>query len=176
MRSYRVDTDGLANKLIPHYLGGRRLVLYVQSLLKPLDTLNKTWKEWADEKRIEAAMTSQVIMLEYYLNRKYKKYLTDKSKHIIISDGEVNGVPMYWESSDSTGVDTLTIYQESEGKESSKAFRWKDEKMAESDCSFLVCVPSIDEQRISKDELSAMISYHVSKYRIAGKKFKVIYI
>lgn len=176
MRSYRIDTDRLVNRLIPHYLGGRRLVLYIQSLLKPLDTLNQTWKEWADEKRIEAAMTSQVIMLEYYLNRKYKKYLSDQTQHIVISDGDVNGVPLYWESSESAGVSTWTIYEESEGKESSKALRWKDEKMAESDVSFLVCVPAIDEQKITQDELSAMISYHVAKYRIAGKKFKVAYI
>lgn len=173
MRSYKINTDRLANRLLPHYLGGRRLVLFVQSLLHPLGTLNKTWKEWADEKRIEAAMTSQIIMLEYYLNRKYKKYLNDSSKRIIISDGDVGGVPLYWESA---GVDAWTIYQESEGKNSSQALRWKDEKLAECDVSFLVCVPSIDTTKISQDELSAMISYHVNKYAIAGKKHKVIYI
>lgn len=175
MRSYRIDMERLVNRLVPHYLGGRRLILYLQSVLKPLDTLNKTWKEWADEKRIEAAMTSQVIMLEYYLNRKYNKYLLNKSRRIVISDGDVNGVPLYWESNESNGIDTMTLYQESEDGDTVK-LRWKDEKLASSDVSFLVNCPAVNTQLITQDELTAMISYHVSRYKIAGKKFKVMYI
>lgn len=36
MRSYKIDTDKMVNQLVPHYLGGRRLVLFLQSLLAPL--------------------------------------------------------------------------------------------------------------------------------------------
>ena len=67
MRSYRINTDRMVNQLVPHYLGGRKLILFLQALLQPLNSLNVKWKEWADEKRIEAAMTSQVIMMEYFL-------------------------------------------------------------------------------------------------------------
>jgi hypothetical protein len=153
-------------------LGGRRIILFLQSLLQPLNTLNKTWKEWADEKRIEAALTSQVIMLEYFLNRKFKKYLTDTSQPIIISDGEVNGTPMYWQSANS--VDDVVLYNASEKKDT-QTFRWKDEKLVSSDVSFIVSCPAVNTEIISETELTAMISYYVEKYRIAGKTFKVIY-
>lgn len=66
MRSYKIDTDKMVNQLVPHYLGGRRLVLFLQSLLAPLKSLGAIWEDWATNKRIEAAMTSQVIMLEYF--------------------------------------------------------------------------------------------------------------
>ena len=74
MRSYRINMDRLVNQLVPHYLGGRKLILFLQSILQPLNSLNIGWVTWADEKRIEAAMTSQVIMMEYFLNRKFCKY------------------------------------------------------------------------------------------------------
>lgn len=172
MRDYRINTDRLVNQLVPHYLGGRRMILFLQSLLQPLNTLNKTWKEWADEKRIEAALTSQVIMLEYFLNRKFKKYLADTSQPIIISDGEVNGTPMYWQSANS--VDDVVLYNASEKKDT-QTFRWKDEKLVSSDVSFIVSCPAVNTEIISETELTAMISYYVEKYRIAGKTFKVIY-
>jgi hypothetical protein len=148
------------------------MILFLQSLLQPLNTLNKTWKEWADEKRIEAALTSQVIMLEYFLNRKFKKYLADTSQPIIISDGEVNGTPMYWQSANS--VDDVVLYNASEKKDT-QTFRWKDEKLVSSDVSFIVSCPAVNTEIISETELTAMISYYVEKYRIAGKTFKVIY-
>lgn len=174
MRSYRINTNRLVNELVPHYIGGRKLILLLQSWLRPLDTLNQKWKEWADDKRIEASMTSQVIMLEYFLNRKYRKYFTSPSQHIVISDGEVNGVPLYWADNSSAGKSDMVLYNASEGKVS-KALHWKDEKQPTSECSFIVNCPSIDTTQITQEELTGMISYWVHKYSISGKKFKVIY-
>ena len=49
MRSYRINTDRMVNQLVPHYLGGRKLILFLQAILQPLNSLNVKWKEWADE-------------------------------------------------------------------------------------------------------------------------------
>ncbi len=173
MRSYRINTDRLVNQLVPHYLGGRRIILFLQSCLQPLNSLNQRWKLWADEKRLEAAMTSQIILLEHYLNHKFNKYLQDHSKRIVISDGAINGVPLYWQGSEAYGS-AWVLYHNAEGKET-EPLRYKDEKQANSDASFYVCCPAINPKVITKQELTAMISYHVRKYCIAGKKFNVIY-
>lgn len=170
MRSYRIDMEVLVNRLVPHYLGGRRLILLLQSLLKPLDTLNRQWKEWADTKRIEAAMTSQVIMMEYYLNRKFGKYF--RTGRISISDGDINGVAFYWESVGAT-LDSCVMHTEAEG--TATVFRWKDEKTVSSDVSFVINCPVPDESLITGQELAAMIIYSVRRYCVAGKKFIVIY-
>lgn len=173
MRDYTVNTDKLVNRLVPHYLGGRRLVLFLQSCMQPLNSLAKQWKEWADEKILEASTTSQVILLEYYLNHKFNKYLSDKSQRIVISDGTANGLPIYRE-----GVETpdhTSLYYEDEGAEQATVLRYKDEQTTTSDVSFAVSCPLVDPQLISEEEMTAMISSHVRKYCIAGKKFKVIY-
>ena len=174
MRSYRINTDRLINQLVPHYLGGRRLILFLQSCMQPLNSLNLKWKEWADEKRLEAAMTSQVILLEYYLNHRFNKYLKDKSKRIVVSDGPINGVPLFWQNSEALNSDAV-IYHEVETESQTTVFRYKNEKQANSDASFVICCPLIDTRIISEQEVTAMITYQVKKYCIAGKKFNVIY-
>lgn len=174
MRSYKIDTDRMVNQLVPHYLGGRKLVLYLQSLLTPLKSLGTVWEEWATNKRIEAAMTSQVIMLEYFLNRKFNTYLLDPSQRIVISDGSTPGVPLYWEKASSHKSD-MVLYAKNENASKKQALRWKDEKTATTDYSFVVSCPSVNTKKISEAELTAMISYYVDLYRIAGKKFIVKY-
>lgn len=174
MRSYKIDTDRMVNQLVPHYLGGRKLVLYLQSLLAPLKSLGTVWEEWATNKRIEAAMTSQVIMLEYFLNRKFNTYLLDPSQRIVISDGSTPGVPLYWEKASSNKSD-MVLYTKNENASKKQALRWEDEKMTTTDYSFVINCPSINTKKISEEELTAMISYYVDLYRIAGKKFIVKY-
>ena len=174
MRSYKIDTDKMVNQLVPHYLGGRRLVLFLQSLLAPLKSLGAIWEDWATNKRIEAAMTSQVIMLEYFLNRKFNQYLLDPSQRIVISDGDTPGAPLYWEAALSD-ISDMILYAKNENSSKNPVLRWKDEKMITTDYSFTVSCPPINTQKISEEELTAMISYYVGLYRIAGKKFIVIY-
>ena len=152
MRSYRINTDRIVNQLVPHYLGGRKLILFLQAILQPLNSLNVKWKEWADEKRIEAAMTSQVIMMEYFLNHKFRKYFLDTSEHIVISDGAINGVPIYWEDANKN-ICELPLYNEDETEVSghpTTPLRWKDEKMPTSDVSFVVSCPAINTKTISQ--------------------------
>lgn len=174
MRSYRINMDRLINQLVPHYLGGRHIILFLQSCMQPLNSLNIKWKSWADEKRLEAAMTSQIILLEYYLNHKFNQYLLDRTKRIVVSDGVVNGVPIFWGVSGGHSAD-LILYYTIESSGHNTIFRYKDEKQANSDASFCICCPSINPAIITQDELTAMISYHVRKYCIAGKKFFVTY-
>lgn len=59
MKRYKLPTDRLVNQLVPHFLTGRRYILFIQSLVYPLKTLNDRFIEYAREKHIEARMTSQ---------------------------------------------------------------------------------------------------------------------
>lgn len=166
--------DRIVNQLVPHYLGGRKLILFLQSCLQPLNSLNKEWKDWADEKRTEAAMTSQVILLEFYLNKKFSKYFKDKTDRIVLIEGSVKGVPVFYEGA-KPEKSHLVLYQSEEPQSKNVAFLYEGEKLVNGDMSFSVSCPDIDETKISKEELTSMITYHVKRYCIAGKKFNVIY-
>lgn len=171
MRSHKINVDRLVNQLVPHYLGGRRLILFLQSCLKPLQTANDRWVEWVQEKKVEASLTSQVILMEYYLNKKFKKYFKDKDKRIIISDGTVPGVPIYFQSA-GENISKFVLYNEDEnGKK--QPFQWQNEKSSSNDVSFIVFCPYVNTNIITEKELSGMISYVIDKYKVAGKSYRI---
>lgn len=171
MRSHKINVDRLVNQLVPHYLGGRRLILLLQSCLKPLQTANDRWVEWVQEKKVEASLTSQVILMEYYLNKKFKKYFKDQDKCIIISDGTVPGVPIYFQSA-GENISKFVLYNENEnGKK--QPFQWQNEKSSSNDVSFIVFCPYVNTDIITEKELSGMISYVIDKYKVAGKSYRI---
>lgn len=49
MKRYKLPTDRLVNQLVPHFLTGRRYILFIQSLVYPLKTLNERFIEYAKE-------------------------------------------------------------------------------------------------------------------------------
>ena len=94
---YKLPIDRSVNRLVPHYLSGRRFILFVQSCLYPLQSLNERFRTFARERHIEARMTSQVIYFEWYLNYKFGKYLKDDRDRIFIRESESIGVDLYHE-------------------------------------------------------------------------------
>ena len=71
---YYINFDKTINQLVPYYIGGRKLILYLQALMSPLRRLNDDFVSYAKETRIEAAMTSQIFKFEWFLNHKFSKY------------------------------------------------------------------------------------------------------
>jgi hypothetical protein len=170
---YRIDFDRVINQLSPYYLSGRKLILYLQAIMKPLQILSDGFTEWAKETKIEATMTSQIFKLEWYLNRKFRKYFKDSEEQIIIKNGKRPGVPLYFEAADVDKEKDMLVRYESEGAENTVKLNFSDELTEESECSFFVYSPQINDGLISKEEYTAMLSYCVDRYRIAGKTYKI---
>ena len=171
---YVVNTDYLANRLIPYLYGGRKIVLFVQSLLKPLNTLNLSFVSFAKEKHIEARMTSQVMYFEWFLNRRLSKYFINQNDRIFIIDNSSLGVPIFHENA-LNGI-PFTIWFNGEAitavvdSEKPKALYTKTEEYLLSNASFIVAAPDVT---ISQKEFVYMLSNLVNKYRIAGKTFLI---
>jgi hypothetical protein len=170
---YDIHFDKVVNQLVPHYLGGRKLILYLQSTLAPLQPLNVSFAEWARETRIEASMTSQVFKLEWFLNRKFKPYFLDSRQTITIRNGAETGLPIYFQSADIVKGDNVLLYGEEEGKKKSAVLHHRHEKLDKNTFSFLVHSPDIDTSLISREAYLGMLSHYIDKYRIAGKTYKI---
>lgn len=170
---YYINFDKTINQFVPHYLGGRKLILLLQSCLKPLQSVNESFVDWAKETRIEAAMTSQIFKFEWFLNRKFKKYFLNSAGKISIQNGVKLGVPIYHQSADIAQADNMLIYQESEGTRLGETLYYANEKTDESSVSFTVFTPQIDETLITREAYLAMLSYYVDKYRLAGKTYNI---
>ena len=166
---YRINFDKTINQLVPHYMGGRKLILFLQSLMRPLQQLNDMFVDFARETHIEISMTSQPIMLEWYLNRKLKKYFLNGGQ-IVIINGESTGVPIYYENADITQTDHMVLYEQSEGKKGT-VLRHHSENTAGSSHSFVVSSPAINTRLITQENYIAMLSFYIDKYRLSGKTY-----
>lgn len=163
----------MANRLTPHFLAGRRYILFLQSLLYPLQALNERFILFAREKHIEARMTSQTVYLEWYLNHKFKKYLADPEDRIYIKESGTAGVDIYHEGA---GGKPYTLWKEGEAvntpdeRENPREFYYLSEEKAVNKVSFTVCVPGI---HIEEREFVYMLSYIVNRYKLAGKTYLI---
>ena len=180
---YKINFDRVVNRLVPYYLGGRRLILFLQSCVSPLKSVNDEFSDWAKEMRIEASMTSQVFKFEWYLNRKFKKYFADPEQRIVIQNGLKFGTPIYHQSiADSLDYKPTVIYGEGEEGESAK-FYYSDEIPDEMAVSFIVYCPALDmdvetgrlKAGISRSEFVGMLNYYIERYRISNKTYTIIF-
>lgn len=174
MKRYNLDTDKLINRLVPHFLSGRRYILFLQSLVYPLASLNRRFTEFAREKHIQARMTSQVMYLEWYLNYKFSRYLADKTDRIFIQETTSLGVDIYHENA--AGGRPFTVWWQGEKVEVSdpleapREFYLPAEEKTVNKVSFMVCTPQVE---ITTQEFVYMLSYVVNTYKIAGKTYLV---
>lgn len=171
---YELPTDRLVNSLVPHYLSGRRYILFLQSLVWPLKTLNDRFRKFAAEKHIEARMTSQVMYFEWYLNYKFGTCLEDGRDRIFIRDSESIGIDLYHQGAADSRPFTLWYNGEEipsvKDEEKPRPFYLSMEEKLINRVSFMVCVPPI---RINTQEFVYMLSYVVNNYRIAGKTYLI---
>ncbi len=171
---YAVNFDKLVNRFVPYYIGGRKLILYLQAILKPIQFLNDEFVDYAKETRIEASMTSQIFKFEWFLNRHFSKYFAKGGK-IIIKNSEHLGAPIYYGNASVPLSDHMVMRYVSEGAENTVKLHYQDEKTDENTVSFVVTSPAIDTSKITKAQYEAMLRHYIDKYRISGKTYIIKY-
>lgn len=173
---YYINFDKIINQLVPFYIRGRKLILYLQALIHPLRALNDKFVEYAKETRIEATMTSQIIKLEWYLNRKFSKYFADGGKIYIRSVDYPLGTPIYNESASVPKEDNILLYGEEEKDKKKQLILYRsNEYSQEGSVSFYVVTPRIDTKLIAESKYLAMLKYVIDRYRIANKTYYIQY-
>lgn len=177
---YLINFDKVINQLVPYYLRGRKLILYLQSCLKPLKTVNESFVQWAKETRIEASMTSQIYKFEWFLNRKFSKYFKNPEQRISIENQDDVGVPIFNEdASDIPDREQFVIYMSSEGESKGVKLYYTNELTDNSSHSFVVHCPELCKDSatgllvdgVTEYEFVSMLTYYIEKYRLAGKTY-----
>lgn len=171
---YFIDFEKTINQLVPHYLGGRKLILFLQSTMRPLQTVNESFKQWAKNTRIEASMTSQICKLEWFLNLKFSGYFADANSKIYIENEQKSmGAPIYFENPQINQENHMLLYNQSEASEVNLVLYNSDEGAVKNRISFTVVAPAPNTDLITEEKYRAMLSYYIDKYRLAGKTYKI---
>lgn len=171
---YAINFDKLINRYVPYYMGGRKLILYLQAIMKPMQSLNNDFANYATETRIEASMTSQVFRFEWFLNRKFSKYFADGGQ-IAIKNSEHLGIPIYYGNANIPLTDHMVLYNSSEDSSDTTALYHQNEKAGGNLVSFVVSSPTINTTLVSQKQYEAMLRYYIDKYRIFGKTYTINY-
>jgi len=171
---YSINFNKTVNQLVPYYLGGRKLILFLQSIVHPLQAVNTAFQTWAFEKRLEASMTSQIIKFEWFLNYKFSKYFANSAERISIMREIQVGAPFHYEGSQASGITHRITRQESEtGVQDNLILYRQEENATLNNQSFIVATPAIDTTKISRTDYLALLKYQVDKYKLATKTYTI---
>lgn len=171
---YYINFDKTVNQLVPHYLGGRKLILFLQAILHPLRSINDMFVAWVKETKIEASVTSQVFPFEWFLNRKFSKYFLNSGERIVIATSHNTGVPIHYQNASLNEIERhMVMYHESEGARLNDPLYYMHERTGTNDVSFVVFTPQINESLITREAYVAMLSYYIDKYRLVNKTYNI---
>lgn len=172
---YKLPTDKLVNRLVPYYLSGRKYILFLQSLVFPLHSLNEKFRTFTLEKHIEARMTSQMMYFEWYLNHKFSHYLKHAGQRIVISESVPLGADIYHEGAQGARPYTLwynleEVTEAVKPEENPRELYFLTEEKKVNKVSFMVLVPEIN---LSEKEFVYMLSFVINTYKVAGKTYLI---
>lgn len=177
MRSYKITFAKSINRLIPHYMDGRKLILFLQAILKPLQALNNVFAAWGKQTRIEACMTSQPILFIPYLNNKFKEYFASESDSFEMVGYEAGGMPVFPESNEED--EDALIYDEAsvdsaENYDGLILFYEGTDANHTGTYSFYMTSPAVNTAVIKEDEYLSIVKNEIDKYTIGGKTYQLI--
>jgi len=185
---YRLFADRIINMLTYNFIRGRRHVLWLQSLVFPLEMLNESTQKFFRDKALEARMTSQVMWFEWYLNYLFGEYFANPGDRITLQHYESLGVPIYYDNEQGRNPDKqesdpkpFVVYNDGETENpdpelQSQPLHHQNESFLKYTVSFEVKIPLLDSTKIKTNEFTAMIAFVIEKYRTAGKDYKLTYL
>lgn len=172
MMDYSLNVTKLANRLIPHFVRKPVHKAFVHALLAPLGTVNRALLEFVAEKRVEANMNSQTMLLESYLNRTFAGHFRSPSDRIEIIHSTSSGLPVYLELEE--GVIDPVVYNASEAYQADQvhALDFTSERAGSLPYNFRVSLPAHFEER--RDLVGGVVSL-IEKYMIGGFGYDIVY-
>lgn len=164
---YQLNINKSVNDLTHFAIRGRKYILLLQSMLYPIQQNNDKFVQFANDKHIEARMTSQIIYFEWFLNYKLKEYYVNQADHITIESEATMGIPIFHGTNNATFV----LWERGVNNSISPVFYHKSEELEVNRYSFIVNCPTIQDQL--KNEFSFALKYWVDKYKTAGKTYLI---
>ena len=90
-RRFEIDNATVISKLLPYFIRGRKVILFLEAIAHPLVSIHNAFLEWGVEKQIECCVTSQKDVLLWYLTHVFKKYFVNTGEKFELSIREADG-------------------------------------------------------------------------------------
>lgn len=176
---YTVSSKTLIGRITPFFLRGGRLVKFLAAICSPLDSLNKAFQSWAYNALVDAATTSQAIVLKWSLKCKLSQYFLNKDDEFEIDTYDrSNYATFYEDEAEYSGVEVKQIYMPEDINDKLKdnidtvILRDRGELDSESNEVLIVAPPH--NIKITKDQYLRKIKQHVETYLVYDVEYRIV--
>lgn len=170
MAKYDLAVEKTVKRLIPPFLRKPRQTQWLLSLTFPLRQVNDDFKDFIDETRVEASLTSQTQLFEQYLNDTFRQFFTSTTDKIQIVHDEDLSIEIFF--SFETGVIDTPLYFESENEVSPDIF-FQSENAGELPKSFRVLLPTSFQGQL---DVVGQIVDLIEKYRVSPFDYDIVFV
>lgn len=81
VQKYTVNSKTLVGRLVPFFLRGKKVMQFLAAISAPLDSVNSVFRKWCRETLVDAATTSQIIVLKWSMKEKLGQYFADENSN-----------------------------------------------------------------------------------------------
>lgn len=87
---YKIDNPTVIGKLLPFFIRGRKVTLFLEAIASPLVYVHNQFVSWAEERMYETRVTSQKQILLWYLTHRFRQYFINKDEKFTIAFANSN--------------------------------------------------------------------------------------
>ena len=173
----KIDNSRIIARLLPYWLRGKKVFLFLKAILHPLVPVHTSFIEWAKDKYIKAHITSQKQSLEWYLNYRLKNHFANVtlSFEILYDTCSIENVIFTESEKDLRREHTAPIYfNDEESKVGEMILRQKGE-VKEATVTGNIYAPAITPtSNYSTEDYRREITSIVNQFITNFKKYNVI--
>jgi hypothetical protein len=87
-RIYDIDNSRIICRVLPFFVRGRRMILFLEAVASPLARLHKSFLKWAYRIIVGTRATSQTTVFIWYLNYLFREHFKDKNDSFTIGQDQ----------------------------------------------------------------------------------------
>ena len=181
VKRYIVNSKTIIGQVTPFFLRGRRILRFLSAIAAPLDSVNKAFQKWAYSTLIDAATTSQVIILKWSLKHKLSLYLQNPEDEFMIDTYDRSNYATLYEDEleQHKGPEVKDIFM-SEGTEDqsfeaykSKRVVLRDKEELTSESNEILFIAPPHNSRITEEQYRKRIKQHIETYLVYDVEYRI---
>lgn len=180
VQRYTVNSKTLIGQIVPFFLRGKGMTQFLSAICSPLDSVNKVFQKWARDTLIDAATTSQVIVLKWSLKNMLIDYFKNTNDEFEFDTYDrSNYATLYENQSEQLNYpEVKNIYMPENVKDTLKEgveqviIRNKDEIVSESNEVLIIAPPH--NSTIGDNQYIQKIRQCLEPYIVYDVEYKIV--
>lgn len=174
IEKYSINNETVVARLLPWFMRGKRLYVFLLGISQPIVSVYLAWKEWVYRMILDAVLTTQPIVLNWYLNEKYGKHILEQGKRFYIGPCLNEYCTIYNFDEDNPEDFDDFFYNIDENNDSVFISDHGSIDILNTDYTFYIYYPTLRLDNDGRDRLFREITKKIDSYKTRRIKYKFI--